>query len=112
MLTWNDIDDAQAVASLIEGIRVGIKNFRGDDGAYDKHKVGKLLTSKGIEQIIPSQHNAVLSKKARSELSARDEAIKRIQQVGRKQWKAATGYHQRSIGEEAMYRYKTILVIP
>ena len=95
LLTGNDIDDAQAVAPLIEGIRVGIKSFRGD-GSYDKHKVRKLLTSKAIEQIISPQHNAVVSKKAR------DEAIKRIQQVGRNQWKAETGYHQRSIGEVAM----------
>ena len=87
LLTGHDIDDAQAVASLIEGITVGIKSFRGDV-SYDKHKVRKLLTTKAIEQIIPPQHNAVGSKKARSELSARDEVIKRIKKVGRKQWKA------------------------
>ena len=108
LLTENDIDDAQVVGALIEGIRVRIKSFRGD-GAYDKQKVRKLLTTKEMEQIIPPQHNAVVSKTARSELSARDEAIKRIKQIGRKQWKQETGYHKRSIGEVAMYRYKTIL---
>ena len=86
MLTENDIDDAQAVAPLLAGTTVGIKSFRGD-GAYDKHKVTKLLTTKEIEQIIPPQHNAVMRKKARSELLARDQAIKRIKEIGRKQLK-------------------------
>ena len=108
ILTENDIDDAQVVAPLLEGATVAIKSFRGD-GAYDKQKVRKLLTTQEIEQIIPPQNNAVVSKKARSELLARDKAIKRIKQVGRKQWKKETGYHKRSIAEVAMYRYKTIL---
>ena len=50
MLTKNDIDDAQVVAPLPEGATVQIKSFRGD-GAYDKSKVRKLLTTQEIEQI-------------------------------------------------------------
>ena len=74
------------IVVTLAGTTVGIKSFRGD-GAYDKHKVRKLLTTKEIEQIIPPQHNAVMSKKARSELLARDQAIKRIKEIGRKQLK-------------------------
>ena len=38
----------------------------------------------------------------------RDENLRRIQEIGRKEWKQESGYHQRSLAETAVYRFKTI----
>ena len=38
----------------------------------------------------------------------RDEVIRAIRQLGRKEWKKKNNYHQRSLSETAMYRIKTI----
>jgi hypothetical protein len=34
--------------------------------------------------------------------------LRQIRKVGRKSWKQASGYHQRSLAETAMFRFKTI----
>lgn len=108
VLTDNSVDDAAVVDRLLEEVPIEIRSFRGD-GAYDKIKVRRLLTKKEIEQVIPPQHNAVVCKKPKSELKARDECIKRIAEIGREEWKKEVAYHKRSLSEVAMFRYKTIL---
>ena len=39
----------------------------------------------------------------------RGEAVRRIAEVGRKEWKKATGDHKRARSETAMFRFKTII---
>ena len=39
----------------------------------------------------------------------RGEAVRRITEVGRKEWKKETSYHKRSLSETAMFRFKTII---
>lgn len=41
-------------------------------------------------------------------LVQRNQAVERIKEVGRKEWKQETGYHRRSLAETAMFRYKVI----
>jgi hypothetical protein len=41
-------------------------------------------------------------------LIQRNEAVEYIQKQGSKQWKMKQGYHQRSLNEVVMFRYKTI----
>jgi len=108
MLTDNSVDDAEAVEGLLKGVCGIIKNFTGD-GAYDKIKVRTLLTDLDVGQIIPPQHNAVISKKLNPVLKTRDENIKRIGEIGRTEWKKEANYHKRSLSEVAMFRYKTII---
>ncbi|WP_442944477.1 hypothetical protein [Nostoc sp.] len=38
----------------------------------------------------------------------RDENLRRLRQVDRKQWKQESGYHRRSLSETAMFRLKVI----
>jgi Transposase DDE domain len=106
-LTTNAIDDASVVADLLSDIGHSIKSFTGD-GAYDKVKVRKALPV-GVKQIIPPQHNAVKSKGDKRCLRSRDQVLKAIGKLGRKQWKINVGYHKRSLAETAMFRYKTII---
>lgn len=106
VLTENNVDDGEVVPEILESIPK-CKSFRGD-GAYDKVKVRKSF-DKETKQIIPPQHNAVISKKSDEALIQRDRAIKRIKEVGRAQWKKEEDYHKRSLGEVVMFRYKTII---
>jgi hypothetical protein len=80
-LTENDIDDAEVVPDLLEGISSHLKSFTGD-GAYDKSKVRKVLGLENIIEIIPPQHNAVLSKNQDGWSLPRDEAIQKINEIG------------------------------
>ena len=46
--------------------------------------------------------------KTQGERHARDENLRRIRKVGRKQWKRESGYHRRSLAETQVFRFKTI----
>ena len=105
-LTENSVDDGDVVERLIENVSGGINSFTGD-GAYDKRKVRRKLAKEAIIEIIPPQHNAVLSKNPSQSTNSRDKSVKEIKEIGREQWKKKVGYHRRSLVEVAMFRYKT-----
>ena len=106
VLTNNSVADAHVVEDLFKGCAKKVKSFCGD-GTYDTDKVRKILSNGKIKQKIPPQRNAVLSKKKEKHLVQRDQAINRIKGIGRKEWKKEIEYHQRSLNETAMFRYKT-----
>ena len=64
------------------------------------------VTKDEIQPIIPPRKNAKIKQHGNtaSEPLARDEAIRGIRCMGRKQWKQEIGYHRRSLAETAMYR--------
>jgi hypothetical protein len=109
-LTGNNIDDADVVNELLKGVKEKIGSFIGD-GAYDKNKVYELLKSKAIKPIIPPRKNAKIRKHKNNKGArlARDKNIRGIRKYGRKNWKQRIKYHQRSISETNMFRYKTII---
>jgi len=107
-LTTNAVDDGEMVEKLLKQIDAEINSFTAD-GAYDQIKVRKALHQQDIHQIIPPQHNAVVDEKGRDYLVERNNDIATIQSLGRKEWKTASHYHQRSKAETFMYRYKIIL---
>jgi|KBSMisStandDraft_5_1062788.scaffolds.fasta_scaffold425632_1 hypothetical protein len=107
-LTTNAVQDATEVKELLEQIDQPIGSFKGD-GAYDKHKARRELFGRNIRQVIPPQRNAVQLKKKYDFLEQREEAIRSIEEIGRKEWKIQNDYHQRSKSETAMFRYKTII---
>ncbi len=94
----------------LEGIPLG--DVLGD-GAYDTIDCREAIYDRGGKQIIPPDKNAKLQKgKPFPCLEERDEAIRRIQNLGeegRAKWKQEIGYHRRSRVETLMFRYKTIL---
>lgn len=112
-LTKNSIDDAQVAVQMLTEKFVGqVKNVLGD-GAYDKAKVYKAAREIGANLIAPPAHNA---KQQRTLIDPaklpRDNAIARIRMLGndeaaRKEWKKESGYHQRSLAETTMYRFKS-----
>jgi len=107
VLTENSGHDADQVNELIEHVDAPIDAFYGD-GAYDQWKVYDRLAEEEIEAIIPPRRNAKIKQHGNSSEQPleRDEAVRGIRDVGRKQWKKEIGYHRRSLAETAMYRMK------
>ena len=104
-LTGNDEADAPVAKKILEGKTNNIESFSGD-GAYDDFCFRKFLGD-GVNQIIPPPKNAVAHPEM-AYLQQRNDAVRSIQETSRDEWKEASGYHQRSLNEVVMYRYKTI----
>ena len=69
------------------------------------------LEQRDVGQVaIPPQKNAKIWRHGNhaGPKHARDENLRQIRQRGRPQWKEDSNYHQRSLVENTMFRYKTI----
>lgn len=111
ILTENSVSDDAAVKVLLEQIEQDIINFAAD-GAYDKRKVYDLLNahSPDVNILIPPRKNAHIWKhgNTKAERLKRDENLRSIRKLGRKEWKKESGYHVRSLAETTIFRLKTI----
>lgn len=112
-ISSNDVNDDAAMVQMMDALDgISIGNVLGD-GAYDTIDCREAIYARGGKQIIPPQKNARLQKKDPIPcLIERDKAIEKIQQggeEGRARWKKEVGYHQRSLVETLMFRYKTML---
>lgn len=110
-LTTNGEDDAATAGRMLKGKTAQLNSFRGD-GAYDDFAFREVLGN-GIKQIIPPPKDAIVQKGTKKKpvkeyLKQRNEAVEFIQTYDRKAWKSKEGYHQRSLNEVVMFRYKTI----
>jgi hypothetical protein len=107
VLTENSGHDADQVDELLDQVNGPVDAFYGD-GAYDQWKVYDSLGGREIQPIIPPRRNAKIKQHGNAHQTplVRDEAIRSIRRVGRKQWKKDIGYHRRSLAETAMYRMK------
>ena len=59
--------------------------------------------------LIPPGRDARLSAKPSAALRERDLNIRSIRELGRREWHIRSGYSTRSLVENSMYRYKTII---
>ena len=107
-LTKNSVDDAAMTEPLLNEVEGKVETFYGD-GAYDKKKARKVVARLGAKAIVPPPKNAAKSGDDLWGLAERNQAIDRIEQIGRKQWKQEVGYHKRSLSETAMHRYKMVI---
>ena len=81
------------------------------DGAYDAQTCHGGLIERDIYQIIPPPLNTINwygEEPGDADDCPRNQFIKRINEIGRAEWKKEIGYHRRSLSETAMLRYKTI----
>lgn len=111
-VTDSGIDDASVGCEIIrkQQQETEIDGIYGD-GGYDKAKVYAACTGLDTNQIhIPPREDAKIwvHGNRKGDRHPRDEALRGIRKLGRRQWKETSGYHQRSIIENVMYRYKTI----
>jgi hypothetical protein len=103
------LTDAEAVPGLPEQVEDPVASAAAD-GAYDRRSVDEALDKRGAKAVIPPRRDAVTQRHGNTSgpRSARDENLRRIRQIGRRAWKAESGYHERSLVETAMFRMKTI----
>lgn len=102
-VTMASVGDNEALGDLINPLRRPIHKITAD-GAYDTKNCYTLIDKKGATPCIPPRSNAALWKKGHP----RNEAVTYLHNDDLKAWKIASGYHQRSKAETAMFRFKTL----
>jgi hypothetical protein len=109
VVTTNNVADSQVLEDLLEQGEDEVKQVSGD-GSYDKRNCYEAIRKRQAKAAIPPRRDAKIWQHGNSkeERLIRDENLRRIRQVGRKQWKQEVGYHRRSLAETQMFRVKTI----
>ena len=109
VVTTNNVADSQVFNDLLEQADCEIEQVSGD-GSYDKRNCYEAIAKRKAKAAIPPRRDAKIWQHGNSkpERLIRDENLRRIRQVGRKQWKKEVGYHRRSLAETQMFRVKTI----
>lgn len=98
---WADSDVFEGLLDQIEG---DIEQIDAD-GAYDTREVYGAASRRDARLVVPPRENAVPWEDGHP----RTEALAAIAEQGKEEWKKSTGYHQRSLAENAMYRLKQLL---
>ena len=108
-LTGNNVTDADMLKPLLQQIQEPINQVSAD-GAYDRRKCYDILSKLNIRVAIPPQKNANIWRHGnrRGKPHARDENLRMIRMIGRKQWKKEVNFHRRSLAENTVFRFKTI----
>jgi IS5 family transposase len=109
VVTTNNFADSQVLCDLLEQVEDEIGQVSGD-GSYDKRNCYEAIRGRKAKAVIPPRRDAKIWQhgNSNSERLIRDENVRRIGKVGRKQWKKESGYHRRSLAETQIFRIKTI----
>lgn len=110
VLSEAGLDDAEAGKAIVAQTPGDIEQASAD-GAYDKRKFYEAATERGVKRIaVPPRKDAKIWQHGNSNKPPlpRDENLRAIRKAGRKKWKHESGYHQRSLAETAVYRFKII----
>ena len=102
-VTTEDWADCEVFAGLIDQIDGAIGQIDGD-GAYDTREAYDVSKQREATLVVPPRENAV----AWEEGHPRNEVLQKIEAKGLAAWKNESGYHQRSLAENAMYRLKQL----
>ena len=78
------------------------------DPAYDTLACYGAAGARGARVVVPPTKTASLSRRG-TRSGARDRTIRRVQALGRRRWKQASGYHQHARVENAFFRYTSIV---
>ena len=104
-LTGGRVDDATTALALIDAVEGDVSCLTAD-AAYDTRGIYEAAGARGATVVIPPTRTATVSGR-RPRSPARDPTIQQVQQVGRRQWKKDSGYHQQARVENAFFRYKS-----
>lgn len=100
----DNVHDSEVLPTLINPLRRKIKQVSAD-GAYDTKHCYEVLQRKGITVTIPPRKNAGYWRGEHP----RNEAVDALKTGQLTSWKHDCGYHERSLSETAMYRYKQLI---
>jgi IS5 family transposase len=111
-LTSRRTHDGARVCALLEQIDNPVIALSAD-GAYDALGVYEAAQEKGegrgVRVLIPPGRNAELNPRPSAAQKERNRNIRSIRELGRRDWHTRSGYSTRSLVENAVYRYKTII---
>ncbi|MBT8396690.1 MAG: IS5 family transposase, partial [Gemmatimonadetes bacterium] len=104
--------DCVRVPKLLDQINGPLASVAAD-GAYDAGAVYEAARKKGdghrVRVLIPPIQGAQPSSSRSPGQWERNRNIRSVRKLGRKEWLANSGYSRRSLVENAVFRYKTIL---
>jgi Transposase DDE domain len=103
--TERDVGDCEVLPQLLDAITEPIEQVSAD-GAYDTIGCHQAIARRLARPAIPPRENAVITDIG--QWDAREEAVRRIGEIGRAAWKQEVNYHRRSLAETMMFRQKTI----
>lgn len=107
--TENNVDDADKLEELLDGVPPDKEIEKvAADGIYDKRKSYDAINKHGARAVIPPRRNAKIWQHGNSkkERLVRDENLREVRKEGYRKWKQESEYHQRSLAETGVYRYK------
>jgi len=78
------------------------------DGAYDNQKSYDAIVARGGVPLIPPRSGAAKNSAPSPGMVMRNHNIEACWAIGRDNWKKGSNYHQRSLAETSMFRFKTI----
>jgi len=110
-LTDSSVDDASVGTTMIDHMEAAIARFTAD-GAYDTRAIYAALAASGeadVTIVVPPKKTAVVDPRAAGPWRQRNDAIARITEVGRRQWRKEAGAPQQARAENGMFRYKRII---
>jgi hypothetical protein len=111
MLSTAGVSDAEMVEPMLAQLEAPL-TWVAADGAYDKRRTYTSLQAcnPDTEIVIPPRRNARIWQHGNTQAlpHPRDEVLRFIRVHGRSKWKEVSGYHQRSLAETAVFRFKTI----
>lgn len=108
LLTADNVHDCEALPALLEQVETSIDQVTGD-GAYDTHDAYECTINKGAKPCFPPRKNAVRHKASDEAHRLRNHAVSQVGYHDLKHWKEKNNYHQRSLSETAMFRFKQLL---
>jgi hypothetical protein len=111
MLSTAGVSDAEMVEPMLVQIEEPLAGVAAD-GGYDKRVVYDSLRARApnVSIAIPPRHDARIWQHGNTHAPPhpREEALRFIRAHGRHKWKEESAYHQRSLAETAVLRFKTI----
>jgi hypothetical protein len=111
-LTNYRIRDSTPVPALLEQTNHRVASLCADS-IYDRKSVYEAAQRKGngqaVQVLIPPKRNARLKSAPTVAMKETNRNVRSIRQLGRREWHKQSGYSHRSMVENTVYRYKTIL---
>lgn len=111
MLSEAGVTDADMVDPMLAQVESPIASVAAD-GIYDQRLVYAAIYARAPNAaiLIPPRHGARIWQHGNTLAPPhpRDVALRFIRAHGRQTWKEDSGYHQRSLAETAVFRFKTI----
>ncbi len=105
-MTHQDVADGDVLAELLYQIPDDeLLDVIGGDRAYDTKPCHATIAA---TPSIPPREGAVHWPANTSGATWRNNAVDAIARLSRHEWKKDSGYHRRSLAENAMYRFKTL----